>query len=55
VTFSGPPRDYGEFQVYSEATFVVPNGSRTEVDLRVCGSFIAFGDEWKVFSYVIER
>ena len=55
VKFSGPPRDYGDFQVYSDATFVIPDGSGRTADLRLCGSFIAIDGRWKVFSYVIDR
>ena len=45
--------DYRTYRVHREATFRVKDVNGSEVDLKVCGSFIEQAGFWKVFSYVV--
>jgi hypothetical protein len=52
VRFAGNT-DYRTYRVHREATLRVKDSSGSELDLRVCGSFIEQAGAWKVFSYVV--
>jgi hypothetical protein len=46
---------YPSYVVHHDAMLRVRADDGTEADLRVCGSMIAKGSDWKVFSYVTDN
>ncbi len=47
-------RDYGTYRVHRNATLHVRDAGGDPADLRVLGSMIEQGGEWKVFSYIVD-
>lgn len=54
VRFGGESTRYPGYVVHRDAVFVVRDPAEGEKDVRVCGSMIEKGGEWKVFSYVVD-
>jgi hypothetical protein len=53
LTFASETQ-YGTYRVMRDATFHVRTSEGATEDLRITGSFITNGGQWKVFSYVVD-
>jgi hypothetical protein len=54
VTFEGVTTNHGTFVVHREAVLWVRDAAGEQHGLRVMGSMIEAGGQWKVFSYVVD-
>jgi hypothetical protein len=55
VTFLGATTHHGSYTVHRETVLSVRDAAGDRQELRVMGSMIEAGGEWKVFSYVVDE
>ena len=54
VDFDGESTVYGTFTVHRESRLTVRDQEGTERDVRLFGSILQRGDEYKLFSYLVD-